>query len=173
MQRSNRMNTENSLGMEVPNWYILLTKPYGEIFISERLNELEIDHFLPLAPIRVGWEKKIVNKRRVIIPRVIFVHISQSRLQGLSEQLTLCVMSSPEKVCCSAWEIENLKFFFSELISFADWSFEFGTEQQNGTIVTLPDGKMKGLKGYMSADQAGVIRISCCGLGSFIVKNKI
>ncbi|MCD8081789.1 MAG: hypothetical protein LUF04_15765, partial [Bacteroides sp.] len=159
------MNTENSSEMESPNWYILLTKPYREIFVSKRLDELGIDCFLPLVAVRLCWEKKTKHTKNVVIPRVIFIRTLPDRLRELSEQLNLCVMSSPQKVCCSAWEVDNLKFFFSELVSWVQWSFEFCLDDPNGEIVTLADGKMKGLKGYISVGQPGVICVPCCGLG--------
>ncbi|MCC8186802.1 MAG: hypothetical protein LIP08_04645 [Bacteroides sp.] len=156
--------------MEASNWYIFLTKPYSEISVSERLEELGIDHFLPLVDVRLCWDKKIIHTKNVVIPRIIFIHTRQSQLQELSEQLNLCAMSSPERESCSGWEVDNLKSFFSEPFSFVEWSFEFTSDKPKGEIVTLTDGKMKGLKGYISANCPGMIRIPCCGIGTFVVK---
>lgn len=150
----------------------MLTEPYKEIATKKELDEVGVKSFLPLRDVELSWGGKVIRKKNVILPRIIFVYTTYQCLGELTPQFGLTVMQPVEKISCSACDVDNLQLFFSipDIVCIWDWDMEVGSE--NEEYVTLSDGKLKGLRGYIQTDNKDQLRIPVGCLGSLIISLK-
>lgn len=74
-----------ALNAESYSWYMLFTALYAEKRVKSKLDELGITNILPMTNSKLLWGDKEINKDVPVIPRCIFVRLSISEVEKLSD----------------------------------------------------------------------------------------
>ena len=68
----------DTVGMEKSHWYVAIVKHNTEKSCSEKLNKLEIKHYVPIqSEIKIWKNGRRAKIDRVVIPSTIFIHCSE------------------------------------------------------------------------------------------------
>jgi len=59
-----------------PCWYAVSTKPQHEMRVAKLLEAKQIEHFLPVAPVRRRWSDRYVTTPLPLFPRYVLVRLA-------------------------------------------------------------------------------------------------
>lgn len=103
-----------ALNVESCSWYMVFTALYAEKRVKSRLDELGITNFLPLINSKLLWGNREINKDVPVIPRCIFIRLSLSDMEKLSDIPSLLL---PTNLCdwqISGQQMKNIIMTLSE-----------------------------------------------------------
>ncbi|MBN2237432.1 MAG: UpxY family transcription antiterminator [Bacteroidales bacterium] len=147
------------------NWYALYTKSRAEKAVFDRLQEQQIETFLPLQKILRRWSDR---KKWVEVPYInsyIFVKVSEKEyynvlnIQGAVRYITFERKAAP----IPEWQIEAMKKIVS-----SDQAFHFSNQHfKKGDQIKIQTGALQGYEGEIVHDAEGkkkvLIRIDHIG----------
>lgn len=90
------------LNKESYSWYMLFTTLYAEKRVKSKLDELGITNFLPMTNSKLLWRDKEINKDVPAIRRCVYVRLSISEMDKLSDIPSLLL---PVNLC--DWQISG------------------------------------------------------------------
>ncbi len=131
-----------------PAWYAVHTTPRAEKKIKERLDQIEVENYLPLKTEIRLWsdrKKKVVSP---LIPGYIFVYVSSDRFRSVLETFGVLSFLKEKSIPAAipAKQIENLRI----MIEYAPELVEFTAEKFNiGDKVKIKQGELRGLCGEL------------------------
>jgi transcription antitermination factor NusG len=129
---------------EKKNWYAIFTKPRAEKKVLERMEEIEIQAFLPLVKSVRQWSDRKKTVQAPLIPSYVFVYMNENDLyKTLPIPGTVNVLKhlgKPAKI--RNHEIENLKILSSNNNEFEVAAFE---KVVHGDSVEVTKGPFMGL----------------------------
>lgn len=126
------------------NWYAIFTKPRSEKKVFQRMQDNEIEAFLPLVKTVRQWSDRKKTLEVPLIPSYIFVYLPENELyRTLPIQGTVSVLKhlgKPAKI--REVEIENLRILSNNSDSH---NIEHGISVSRGDDVEVTNGPFMGL----------------------------
>jgi len=130
------------------HWYAVYTAPRAEKKVSERFDEENIEHYLPLQTVKRRWSDRIKDVIVPVINGYIFVHIPTSDFKKilLTYGAIAFVREAGSPVAIPDAQIDRLKF----MVDYSEEPVEFSPEQfEPGETVTISRGQLQGLMGEL------------------------
>ena len=126
------------------NWYAIFTKPRSEKKVFQRMQDNDIETFLPLVKTVRQWSDRKKTLEVPLIPSYIFVYLPEKELyRTLPIQGTVSVLKhlgKPAKI--REVEIENLRILSNNIESH---NIEPGISVSKGDDVEVTNGPFMGL----------------------------
>lgn len=131
-------------------WYVLYVKMHHEKKVAQRFENRGTECFLPIQTIVRQWSDRKKKMEKVVIPRMLFVHVEDQErvelLQDPSAQYYLSIRGTGKPAFISDKEMERFMFMFD----YSDTAIGFCTEQlAPGCMVRIVKGPLTGLEGEL------------------------
>jgi transcription antitermination factor NusG len=129
-------------------WYAIYSAPRAEKKVSERFEQAEIEHYLPLHKVMRRWSDRI---KEVVVPVVygyLFVRIRPAEFRKVLNVFGAIsfVREFGLPVQIPDSQIERLKF----MVNYSDEPVEFSLEQyEPGETIKITRGPLQGLIGEL------------------------
>ena len=147
------------------HWYAVYTAPRAEKKVSERFNEEQIEHYLPLQTVKRRWSDRIKDVIVPVINGYIFVHIPTSDFKRILNTYGAIafVREAGAPVPIPDSQMERLRF----MVDYSEEPVEFTPEQfEPGETVNICRGPLQGLMGelvHVKGKHKVIIRLESFG----------
>ena len=71
------------------HWYVVLTRTNSERKVRDYFQLQEVDTFLPVQNRVIEREGKRIERERLLLPRMVFVHISRQEMAAVRSTLNV------------------------------------------------------------------------------------
>lgn len=139
-------------------WYAAFTRSNAERSVAVRLNHIGIHTYLPVRTEIRQWSDRKKKIETIVIPRVVFLHTSNSRLMevvripGVTSLLKAPGQSVPARI--KKQEMDRFMF----LLGHSESPVEISAPRViKGERVVIVRGSLRGLEG-MAAEDSGTTR---------------
>ena len=68
-------------------WFVAYVRSCQEKTVAARLASLAMEHYVPIRKERRRWSDRIVVKDRLLLPRVVFIHCTETERLGLFKEI--------------------------------------------------------------------------------------
>ena len=158
-------------------WYVALVRMHHEKKVSEYLNKVGIENFVPVQKEIHQWSDRKKKVNRLIMPMVVFVRATVNEEEWLRSQsyifklLALPGTDEDKKKFATPipdYQIERLKF----LLEKAESEVTIVANLTIGNAVRVIFGPLKGLEGVVSEadNKSSIVGVMIDGLGYACVK---
>jgi transcription antitermination factor NusG len=159
---------KNPSSHDLATWLAVYTRTHHEKSVAKRLEELRIEHFLPLYQSRRAWScNRQVEVSMPLFPNYIFVRVTprdQARTLGIPGVIMI-VRSGPSAGSIDDFEMQQLQRYLSL------GSFQPEPAFSEGSLVRITSGPLIGLVGnvvWRANSARVVIAVSSIGQGTSV-----
>ena len=143
-----------------PYWHVLYVRQKYEKTISARLDELGVEHLLPLTKILREYKSQ---KRRVIVPMFpgyLFLNVQPGKRHHITNLngVYSFVKIGQEFQKVQDWEIDNIRILASNMDNYRDLQVE--KYIQRGSLIEVKDGPFCGMRGIVTNNNGNRILVS-------------
>lgn len=154
-------------------WYVAYVRMHHEKKTAAQLQELGVEHFLPLQEVVRQWSDRKKKIQQVIIPMMIFIRAEEleriTLLQKIPSLLNyLALRHTHRPAIISDTEMDRFRF----MLNYSEEAVHFISEPlQAGAQVTVCKGPLKGLEGELvQANNTTQVSLRISQLGCALVE---
>ena len=130
------------------HWYVVLTRTNSERKVRDYFQLQEVDTFLPVQNRVIEREGKRIERERLLLPRMVFVHISRQEMAAVRSTLNvydfLRDRSTGAPTCIPDAQMADFRYMLDYS---QDQVILTGESIPKGTRVVVAKGDLQGLRG--------------------------
>ena len=136
------------------HWYVVLTRTNSERKVRDYFQLQEVDTFLPVQNRVIEREGKRIERERLLLPRMVFVHISRQEMAAVRSTLNvydfLRDRSTGAPTCIPDAQMADFRYMLDYS---QDQVILTGESIPKGTRVVVAKGDLQGLRGELPAER--------------------